>query len=172
MVEGVNSELRTMIRDLALRRESHDRRQLYWMLIQSQIWTPVLAASAVGHVQSSDLHPLDCEPLGGMASFCIFTHEAAAAGWQRSRPDIQGLRLERIDFSDLLPLLVDGSAGSLYINPEAKFTGELYRHELETCLDGVRKLAAKQALRVAEPKAGTPPDRAPGFWDRVRGWLP
>ena len=35
-------------------------------------------------------------------------------------------------FVDLLPLLLDAGAGSAFVNPAAKFTGELYRHELQT----------------------------------------
>jgi len=172
MVKGVNSELRTMIRDLALRRESHDRRNLYWTLLQAQIWTPVRVESAPGHVQPGDLHPLNCEALDGMASYCIFTHDQAAAGWQACSSDTQGLRLERIHFVPLLPLLLDAGAGSLYINPEAKFSGELYRHELETCMEGARKLAAKPVQRVIDPDEALTPASASGLWDRLRAWLP
>lgn len=171
MVEGVNGELRTLIRDLALRRESHDRRQLYWALIQAQLWTPVRLTSAVGHVQPGDLHPLDCEALGGLASYGVFTHEQAAEGWQASGVDTSGLRLERIRFVDLLPLLIDAGVGSLYINPDAKFSGELYRHELETCLDGARKVEARQASEKPAPKAVEPVIPVLGFWGRIRSWL-
>lgn len=172
MVEGVNSELRTLIRDLALRRESHDRRQLYWALIQAQLWTPVRATSAVGHVQPGDLHPLDCEALGGLASYGVFTHEQAAEGWQASETDTSGLRLERIRFVDLLPLLIGAGVGSLYINPEAKFSGELYRHELETCLDGARKVEARQAGKTPPAESVEPDVPAHGFWGRIRSWFP
>jgi hypothetical protein len=172
MVDGVNSELRRMIRDLAMRRDSHDRRQLYWMLIKAQLWTPVRSTSAVGHVQPGDLHPLDREALGGMASYSAFTHEQAAEGWQASGPHTQGLRLERIHFTDLLPLLIDAGAGSMYINPESKYSGELYRHELETCLEGARKVAAKQGQRTARTMEVDSADPTPRLWACIRSWLP
>ena len=172
MVDGVNSELRTMIRDLALRRESHDRRQLYWMLIRAQLWTPVRVDSAAGHVQPGDLHPLDCEALGGLAAYSVFTHEQAAEGWQASGPHPQGLRLERIHFTDLLPLLIEAGAGSMYINPEAKYSGELYRHELKTCLEGARKVAAQQGQRTARPTEVDLAEPTPRLWDRICSWLP
>jgi len=171
MVEGVNSRLRTMIRDLAIKRESHDRRQLYWELIQAQVWTPVRATSAAGHVQPADLHPLDYEALGGLASYGVFTHEQAAERWQASGEDALGLRLERIRFVDLLPLLMDAGVGSMYINPEAKFSGELYRHELETCLEGARKVEAQQRARNAAPEMVVSPVPTLDFWDRIRSWL-
>ncbi len=172
MVEGFNSELRTTIRGLALQRGSRDRRQLYWALIKAQVWTPVRVASAAGHVLPGDLHPLYGETLGGSASYCIFTHEPAAEGWQRSTSDTQELRLERIQFVDLLPLLIAGGVGSLYINPEAKFSGELYRHELETCLEGARKVAAQQGQRTGHTMEGGSIGPAPRLWDRIRSWLP
>ena len=172
MVEGVNGELRTLIRDLALRRASHDRRQLYWALIQAQLWTPVRLTSAVGHVQPGDLHPLDCEALGGLASYGVFTHEQAAEGWQASGVAPLGLRLERIRFVDLLPLLIAAGVGSMYINPDAKFSGELYRHELETCLDGARKAEARQAGEKSIPEPVVSAVPALGFWGRIRRWLP
>jgi hypothetical protein len=172
MVEGVNNELRTMIRDLALRRESHDRRQLYWALIQAQLWTPVRSTSAEGHVQPADLHPLDREALGGLASYGVFTHEQAAEGWQASGTEASGLRLERIRFVDLLPLLIDAGAGSLYINPDSKFSGELYRHELETCLEGARKLAARKTSPKSTTEDVAPEVPVLGFWGRIRSLLP
>ena len=66
-----NSDLRTLIRDLAMRRESHDRRQLYWALISADVLTPVSVDSAEANIQPGDLHPLDREALGGMASFSL-----------------------------------------------------------------------------------------------------
>ena len=59
-----NGEIRGMIRDLALKRDSIDRRQLYFALIKSEAWVPVSAKSAAGHVTPGDLQPLDREALG------------------------------------------------------------------------------------------------------------
>ena len=77
MADQENIDLRTMIRDLAKRRDSVDRRQLYFALVKASVWTPVAANSAVGEVQPADLHPLDREALGGLASFAVFTHQVA-----------------------------------------------------------------------------------------------
>jgi hypothetical protein len=171
MSEAENNELRTLIRDLAMRRESHDRRQLYWALIKAEVWTPVTLSSAEAHIQPSDLHPLDREALGGLASFSVFTHDAAASAWQTIEGTGVALRLERISFVDLLPIVLDAGAGSLYLNPGSKYSGELYRHELETCLDGARKLARRA---VNTPIEDVVPERAegeeePSVWARVRG---
>ena len=172
MKEAVNSDLRSLIRDLALRRESHDRRQLYWALIQSHVWTAVHVDAAPGSIQPGDLHPLDREALGGMASFGVFTHQAAADQWQSDEGEGVPLRLERIEFGDFLPILLAAGAGSLYLNPSAKYSGELYRHELETCLDGYRKLSRRnrqiRAQAVAEPQQEEP---TPSKWSRWFGWL-
>lgn len=156
-----------MVRDLAKRRDSIDRRQLYYALIKAVVWTPVSASSASGHIEPGDLHPLDCEGLAGRASFAFFSHEAAAETWQDEEGQGASLRLERIEFVDLLPLLLGAGAGSAYINPAGKFTGEFYRHELETMLDGARKLANRSAV-VVKPQ----PEEAsqPTFWQRIRGW--
>ena len=172
MPEPTNSDLRTMVRDLAKKRDSIDRRQLYFALIQAVVWTPVTASSAIGHLSPGDLHPLDCEGLDGLASFSFFTHEGAAENWQAEKGRGSSLRLERIRFTDLLPLLLDAGAGSAFINPEAKFSGELYRHELETMLDGARKLARRS---VTGPKSA-PTNPAPAqpesasLWSRIVGW--
>ena len=69
-----NSDIRGMIRDLALKRDSIDRRQLYFALIKAEVWVPVSAQSAAGHVAPGDLHPLDREALGGLAAFAFFIH--------------------------------------------------------------------------------------------------
>lgn len=169
-----NNDLRTLIRDLAMRRESHDRRQLYWALIKAEVWTPVTLDSAESHIQPADLHPLDRDALGGMASFSVFTHEAAAAAWQASEGAGVALRLECLSFVDFLPLVLDAGAGSLYLNPESKYSGELYRHELETCLDGARKLARRTAgsteeARDPEPEASSGEDGS--VWTRLRGFF-
>ena len=49
-----NSDIRGMIRDLALKRDSIDRRQLYFALIKAEVWAPVSAKSATGHVSPGD----------------------------------------------------------------------------------------------------------------------
>jgi len=163
MSASENNDLRTLIRDLAMRRESHDRRQLYWALIKAEVWTPVTVDSAESHIQPADLHPLDREALGGMASFSVFTHDAAASAWQASEGVGVALRLERISFVDFLPLVLDAGAGSLYLNPGSKYSGELYRHELDTCLDGARKIARRS---VNTPVADVVPEPAESEGDR------
>ena len=50
-----NADIRGMIRDLALKRDSIDRRQLYFALVQAEVWVPVSAKSAAGHVTPGDL---------------------------------------------------------------------------------------------------------------------
>ena len=174
MTEATNADLRSLIRDLALRRESHDRRQLYWALIKAEILTPVRLAAAPSAIQPADLHPLDREALGGMASFGVFTHQAAADQWQQDEGSGVPLRLERIGFISFLPLLLDAGAGSLYLNPSAKYSGELYRHELETCLEGSRKLARRQREVSVEKTAEPEPkqeEAPPSKWSRWFGWL-
>ena len=170
MSAAENNDLRTLIRDLALRRESHDRRQLYWALIKATVWTPVNVDSVASHLEPGDLHPLDREALNGMASFSVFTHEAAALAWQADEGAGVPLRLERIAFTDLLPIVLGAGAGSLYLNPAAKYAGELYRHELETCLDGARKLSRRSAMR-SERSVAEEPVEEPGpasFWSRIQ----
>ena len=172
MTDAVNADLRNLIRDLAMRRESHDRRQLYWALIKAEILTPVRVEAAPSSIQPADLHPLDCEALGGMASFGVFTHQAAAEQWQKEEGEGIPLRLERIGFVDFLPILLSAGAGSLYLNPGAKYSGELYRHELETCLDGARKLSRRN--RQTQSNAGAEPQQeqpTPSIWARWFGWL-
>lgn len=172
MKEAVNADLRNLIRDLALRRESHDRRQLYWALVQATVLTPVEVDAAPGSIQPGDLHPLDREALGGRASFGVFTHEAAAEQWQNDEGEGVPLRLERIDFGDFLPILLAAGAGSLYLNPSAKYTGELYRHELETCLDGAKKLARRKRQLRRQMASETPHEDPPvSKWSRWFGWL-
>ena len=171
MKDAVNADLRGLIRDLAMRRESHDRRQLYWALIQAEVLTPVRVDAAVASIQPADLHPLDREALGGMASFGVFTHQAAADQWQKEEGEGVPLRLERIQFVDFLPVLLGAGAGSLYLNPSAKYSGELYRHELETCLEGSKKLARRNRLNEAAT-ATKPKEKAPpSMWARWFGWL-
>jgi hypothetical protein len=178
MAESDNNDLRTLVRDLATRRNSVDRRQLYFALIEAEVWTPVSANSAAAHLQPGDLHPLDREALGGLASFSFFSHQAAAEAWQKAEAEGIALRLERLMFVDLLPLLIDAGAGSAFINPEAKFSGELYRHELETILQGAKTIAARKAMRSAaqsvvetpEPDAPLEEPR-PSFWRRMFGWM-
>ena len=173
MAESVNADLRAMIRDLAKRRDSVDRRQVYHALVQAKVWTPVSATSVMGDVQPADLQPLDREALGGLASFSVFTHQSAAESWQTEEAQGVVLRLERMAFADLLPTLLDAGAGSLYINPAAKFSGELYRHELETMLDGVKIIKRRQrmaAARVPEPEPTAAPD-PPSWISRWFGWL-
>ena len=176
MTETVNSDLRTLVRDLAKRRDSVDRRQLYFALIQAEVWTPVTPSSAVGHVQPGDLEPLDREALGGLASFAFFTHEAAASVWQAEEAGGRTLRLERISFVELLPLLLDAGAGSAYLNPAARYSGELYRHELETMLEGARTLARRSAASASVQSAAVDDDIAASaadltLWERLTGWL-
>ena len=156
-----------MVRDLAKRRDSIDRRQLYYALVKAVVWTPVSASSAVGHIEPGDLHPLDREGLAGRASFAFFSHEAAAKAWQDEEGQGTSLRLERIEFVDLLPLLLGAGAGSAYINPAGKFTGEFYRHELETMMTGAQKLASRSAA-VREPQPMETPQST--FWQRIRRW--
>jgi len=173
MAEPINADLRSMIRDLAKRRDSIDRRQVYHALVQADVWTPVSATSIVGHVQPADLQPLDREALGGLASFSVFTHQSAAEAWQAEEAQGVVLRLERIAFVDLLPTLLDAGAGSLYINPAAKFSGELYRHELETMLAGVKTLKRRlrmAAARASEPEPIAEPETA-SWMSRWFGWL-
>ena len=166
-----NSDIRGMIRDLALKRDSIDRRQLYFALIKAEVWVPVSAKSATGHVSPGDLHPLDQEALGGLAAFAFFTHLGAAEGWQGDEAGTEQLRLERMPFVDLLPLLLDAGAGSAFINPAAKFTGELYKHELQTILDGARRLVARASAaspaEVAEDPVESPVARS--WWQRLLG---
>ena len=173
MSQPINNDLRTMIRDLAKKRDSVDRRQLYYALIKAEVWTPVQSAYVAGQLQPADLHPLDREALGGLASFAVFTHDKAAEVWQKEEGEGVPLRLERIDFVDLLPHLLNAGAGSAYLNPASKYSGELYRHELETMLEGVRTLRrrARQAKRqAAAPKPETPVE-APTVWQRLTEWL-
>ena len=155
-----------------MRRESHDRRQLYWALVKAEIFIPVRVEAALGSIQPADLHPLDREALGGMASFGVFTHQAAAEQWQKEEGEGIPLRLERIGFVDFLPILLAAGAGSLYLNPGAKYCGELYRHELETCLEGSRKLARRN--RQADSNVAVEPqqdDPTSSIWSRLVGWL-
>ena len=173
MGQAENADLRNLVRDLAMRRESHDRRQLYWALIQAKVWTPVRYDSLASDIDPGDLHPLDREALGGMASFAVFTHQDAADQWQKEEAIGIPLRLEHARFVDLLPTLLGAGAGSVYLNPASKYSGELYRHELETCLDGAQKLAKRvvQASIKTEPQVsieGAPP---PSFWARLLGWI-
>ena len=168
MSDRANIDLREMVRDLARKRDSIDRRQVYFALIQAEVWTPVTASSAVGHLCPADLYPLDYEALANGASFAFFSHQSVADAWQNTVRPSEPLRLERIAFIDLLPLFIDAGAGSVFINPEAKFTGEFYRHELETILAGARKLARRSA-NVTRPE---PPEPGPptGLWERITGW--
>ena len=174
MTEPENADLRSLIRDLAMRRESHDRRQLYWALIRATVWSPVRLEAVPSDIAPADLQPLDREALGGLASFGIFTHQQAAERWQdEEKPDVP-LRLERISVVDFLPIVLDAGAGSLYLNPGAKFTGELYRHELETCLEGARKLIRRERLieKAAQQQQSAAPEPQPSsFWSRVKAWL-
>jgi len=163
-----NNDLRTLIRDLALRRESHDRRQLYWALIKAQVWTPVNVDSAESHLQPADLHPLDREALGGMASFSVFTHEGAAATWQADEGAGIALRLQHISFVDFLPLVLGAGAGSVYLNPSAKYSGELYRHELQTCLDGAEKLARRSVSARSTQASSDDVASSPSLWSRLQ----
>ena len=162
-----NSDIRGMIRDLALKRDSIDRRQLYFALIQAEVWVPVSVTSAAGHVTPGDLQPLDREALGGLAAFAFFTHLAEAEDWQTEEAGSEQLRLERMAFVDLLPLLLDAGAGSAFINPAAKFTGELYRHELQTILDGARRIAARTPPTPPEDPVDSPLARS--WWQRLLG---
>ena len=168
-----NADIRGMIRDLALKRDSIDRRQLYFALVQAEVWVPVSAKSAAGHVTPGDLQPLDREALGGLAAFAFFTHLDAAEGWQKEEAGSEQLRLEHMAFVDLLPLLLDAGAGSAFVNPAAKFTGELYRHELQTILDGARRLAArtpsKPSVESAEPAEAADPSPPRSWWQRLLG---
>ena len=173
-----NTELRSMVRDLAKRRDSIDRRQLYYALVQTEVWVPVSVQSSVGHVQPGDLHPLDREALGGLASFGFFTHEAAAKTWQGEEGEGIALRLERIAFAELLPLLLNAGAGSAYINPASKFSGEFYRHELETMHEGARALARRKLSAQHTP--APPPESEssaeseeskPSIWKRMAEWF-
>ena len=66
-----NSDIRGMIRDLALKRDSIDRRQLYFALIQAEVWVPVSVTSAAGHVTPGDLQPLDREGPRWPRSLCF-----------------------------------------------------------------------------------------------------
>jgi len=171
MSQAENADLRGMVRDLALHRESHDRRQLYWTLIQSTLLTAVRLESVPSDVSPADLHPLDREALGGLAAFAVFTHAEAAAHWQSAEGEGVPLRLERISFVSFLPIVLAAGVGSLYINPGAKYAGELYRHELETCLDGARKLAQRIAREPAQTTNETDQSPASSKWERWVGWL-
>ena len=179
MAQAENTDLRTLIRDLAMRRESHDRRQLYWALIVAKVWTPVRVDSPVSDISPADLHPLDREALGGLASFAVFTHPEAAKQWQVDEKVDVPLRLEHIGLTDFLSIVLDAGAGSLYLNPGSKYTGELYRHELETCLDGARKLARREKMMCsAEPQdaslASQPELLQPestSLWARLMAWI-
>jgi|GEM_PF-2315568 len=174
MADQENIDLRTMIRDLAKRRDSVDRRQLYFALVKANVWTPVAANSAVGEVQPADLHPLDREALGGLASFAVFTHQASAELWQAEEAGSTMLRLEGIEFSTLLPILLDAGAGSLYLNPAARFSGELYRHELETMADGLRVLRRRtQMAQHREEAIDEPPaaEAEPSLFERLLAWI-
>lgn len=174
MADQENIDLRTMIRDLAKRRDSVDRRQLYFALVKARVWTPVAANSAVGEVQPGDLHPLDREALGGLASFAVFTHQAAAEMWQAEEAGTTMLRLEGIDFSTLLPTLLDAGAGSLYLNPAGRFSGELYRHELETMSEGLRVMRRRSQLAQhrVEAMEAEPSEVAHVSWfERLFAWM-
>lgn len=162
-----NGDIRGMIRDLALKRDSIDRRQLYFALIKAEVWVPVSAHSASGHVTPGDLQPLDREALGGLGAFAFFTHLGAAESWQAEEAGTEQLRVERMAFVDLLPLLLDAGAGSAFLNPGAKFTGELYRHELQTILDGAKRIAARTPPEPPEDPVESPPERA--WWQRLLG---
>jgi hypothetical protein len=144
-----NTELRQLIRDLAKKRDSHERTKLYWALTNAELLMPVRVDAVEGEVNPGDLHPLNREALGGLASFAVFTHLSAAEAWQSADAEGVPLRLERISFENALNLMLAAGVGSMFINPEAKFTGELYRHELETCRDGIQKLQARQARHEA-----------------------
>ena len=173
MGQAENADLRSLIRDLAMRRESHDRRQLYWALIQAKILTPVRPDSLASDISPGDLHPLDREALGGMASFAVFTHQDAAEQWQKEEAVGIPLRLERARFVEVLPILLGAGAGSVYLNPASKYSGELYRHELETCLDGAQKLAKRvvQGSTKTEPEASIEEAKPPSLWVRLLDWV-
>ena len=165
-----NADIRQMIRDLAVKRDSIDRRQLYFALIEAEVWVPVRLESPMGHVTPSDLHPLDREALGGRAAFAFFTHLAAAEAWQTEEGVGEALRVEQMPFVQLLPLLLDAGAGSAFINPVAKFAGEFYRHELETMLDGAKRLAAgERRASVVASKAAAQEESKRAWWRRLMG---
>jgi len=159
-----NQELRHLIRDIALQRESHDRRELYWALIHADVLTAVRLDAPEGHITPADLHPLDKAPLAGRAAFGVFTHLKPAEQWQADSATGTALRLERLPFAEALPLLLDAGAGSVFINPSGKYTGELYRHELETCLDAIKKLKARQARHQAVAEQADVASPSPQGW--------
>ena len=155
-----------------MRRESHDRRQLYWALIRAKVWAPVRLESVPTDISPADLQPIDREALGGLASFAVFTHQQAAEQWQDEEKSDVPLRLEHISVVDFLPIVLNAGAGSLYLNPGAKFTGELYRHELETCLEGARKLARRERLMAnVTPEIESPEPETVSVWQRLMAWI-
>ena len=142
MKDAVNADLRNLIRDLALRRESHDRRQLYWALIKPRfshrcVWKQLQDRYNLPTFTRWIVRRLAVWP---RLVFLRISGRAVAKGRRRGDSPSFG----KNDFVDFLPILLGAGAGSLYLNPSAKYSGELYRHELQTCLDGLSETGASK----------------------------
>jgi len=131
-VHPANDDLVEAMRRLATTRDHGDRIQLYNTLVNATLLVPFAPAAP----DSADGPDAWCE-LDGDPSKPVF---AAFTDWPH-------LRMWSLEFTEYQPLhgaefleeIIATPAAGLRINPSGEVGGELFRHELETIVKGIRQ---------------------------------
>lgn len=119
-----NNKLHTKIRILSRERTMKSRQDFY----KAVVTTTLLLA------MENDA-PKAFGSLGPYVSYGAFTDDKAIRTW-----DPRGVDYKKIPGKELFPLLKSLDAGSLFINPQGDIGGELYRNEIESLCEGIKKL--------------------------------
>lgn len=123
-----NPDIIRLMRTLSVRRDWDARRALYAALLDATLLVPVDPEAV-----TSD-EPLEVERLGTFPVFASFTDIDALRMWNP-----RGLPFRATPVAELVPRALALGAGSLLINPRGLVGGELYRNELESLGDALKR---------------------------------
>lgn len=121
-----NPRLRKSMRKVSRVRSHAARMELYQEMINA---TFLLVVENPG-----SLKPRGVDKLGPWDVFAVFTDEDSMRSF-----DPRGVPVRRLYGHELFPLLMGTELGSLRINPDGDIGGELYRNEVETIANAVRR---------------------------------
>lgn len=126
-----NDELVASMRNLAEQRSSEARHRMYTELVNATLLIPV-RPEAPEEVQSGEDF-LVTDTLEGHPVFLAFSDWDSLRRWNP-----RGWSYVPLHGSEFFELTLERDLGSVQINPRGEVGGELYRHEVEMLVEGVR----------------------------------
>ena len=119
-----NRAIGDQMRKLSKQRTHEARIELYKMLLNTEL---LLALDANGV-------PLVVDTIGKFPCYGLFTEARHLYHF-----DPRGLNIQRDYGSTLFPILNALEPGSVFLNPKCELRGELYRNEIESLANAVRR---------------------------------